>query len=207
MSAAPRDTASQYSKGLAALRGAFSRVASGIAARPDLVRWGLAAVGFVGAILLILSEFSTVTHVKVITVVLPKSERNGFDQNSGAMLILGLVALPMLVGAAWGSARPAMIAVGGIGVIALLIALVGDLPDVTKVGTIFRERYEDARAEAQIGFTFEWLGAVLLILSAGLMLLTEMGGKALTVLDDAVNRAKGPKGPQEPTPEPPTPEP
>src|SRR5690242_18358922 len=99
MSAPPRGTASQYSKGISALGGAFSRLGSGIAAHPRQVRWALAAVGLLGAVLLIVSEFSTVTHVKVITVVLPHSERTGFDQNSGAMLVLGLVALPMLYGA------------------------------------------------------------------------------------------------------------
>jgi hypothetical protein len=178
MSAPPRGTASQYSKGVSTLQGAFSRLASGIAAHPKAVRWGLATLGFAGAALLIVSEFSTVTQVKVITVVLPHSERTGFDQNSGAMLILGLLALPMLVGAAVGGSRPAMVAVAALGVIALLIALLGDLPDVTKTGTIFRERYEDAKAQAQIGFTFEWLGAVLLILSAGLLLLADAGRRA-----------------------------
>ena len=37
-----------------------------------------------------------------------------------------------------------MVAVGVIGVIALLIAVVGDLPDITQAGTVFTERYEDA---------------------------------------------------------------
>src|SRR5947208_2694566 len=150
MSAPPRGTASQYSKGVSALGGAFSRLGSGIAGRPREVRWALAAVGLLGALLLIVSEFTTVTHVKVITVVLPHSERTGFDQNSGAMLILGLVALPMLYGAARAGSRPAMLAVGVLGLIAFLIAILGDLPDVTQAGLIFRERYEDAKAEPQL---------------------------------------------------------
>src|SRR3954471_22459089 len=178
MSAPPRGTASQYSKGVSGLQAAFSRLASGIAAHPRVVRGVLATLGLAGAILLMVSEVLPVTHVKAITVVLPNSERTGFDQNSGAMLILGLLAVPMLVGAALGPSRPAMVAVAAIGVIALLIALLGDLPDVTKAGTIFRERYEDAKAQAQVGFTFEWLGAVLLILSAGLLLLADLGGRA-----------------------------
>ena len=171
MSAPPRGTASQYSKGVSALGGAFSRLGSGIAGRPREVRWALAGVGLLGALLLIVSEFATVTHVKVITVVLPHSERTGFDQNSGAMLILGLVALPMLYGAARAGSRPAMLAVGVLGLIAFLIAILGDLPDVTQAGLIFRERYEDAKAEPQFGFYLEVAGAVLLFLSAGLMFL------------------------------------
>jgi hypothetical protein len=178
VSAPPRGTASQYSKGVSGLQAAFSRLPSGIAAHPRALRWVPAALGLAGAVLLVISEFSTVTHVNAITVVLPNSERTGFDQNSGAMLILGLLAVPMLVGAALGPSRPAMVAVAAIGVIALLIALLGDLPDVTRTGTIFRERYEDAKAEAQVGFTFEWLGAVLLILSAALLRLADFGGRA-----------------------------
>ncbi len=170
MSAAPRGTASQYSKGLAALRGAFSRLASGIAGAPDALRWVLCAVGLVGAILLIVSEFTTVTHVKVITVVLPGTEVTGFDQNDGAMLVLGLVSLPMLYGAGRAGSRPAMAAVGLLGLVALLIALIGDLPDVTKVGTVVRERYEDAKAEPQAGFYLETLGAVLLLIAGGALL-------------------------------------
>ena len=141
------------------------------------LRWGLALVGLLGAVLLILSEFTTVTHVKVITVVLPGSAISGIDQNDGAMLILGVAALPMLLGSARGGSRPAMAAVALIGLIGLLIALVGDLPDVTKVGTILRERYEDAKAEPQVGFYLETLGAVLLLV-AGAALLLVSGGSA-----------------------------
>jgi hypothetical protein len=51
-----------------------------------------------------------------------------------------------------------MAAAGALGVIALLIALVGDHPDITRAGTIFTERYEDAQAEAQIAFWLELAG-------------------------------------------------
>jgi hypothetical protein len=148
-------------------------VASGIAGASGALRWGLAAVGVVGAALLVVSELVPVAHVKATTVVLPGSSRTGFDQNSGAILVLGLVALPMLYGAARAASRPAMVAVGALGLMALLIALIGDLPDVTKAGTIFTQRYEDAKAEPQIGFYLETLGAVLLLLSG--MLLTGAG--------------------------------
>jgi hypothetical protein len=175
MSAPPRGTASQYSRGVTALQTAYSRLVSGIAASPKAVRWGLAAVGLVGAVLLVVSEFLPIAHVRAITVVLPGSERTGFDQNSGAMLVLGLLALPMLFGSAWGASRPAMVAVGVLGLSALLIAVVGDHPDITKAGTIFTERYEDARAEAQSAYTFEFVGSILLILSSGLLLLAPAG--------------------------------
>ena len=190
MSAEPRGTTGNYSKGIGALRGAISRFGSGVAGAPDALRWGLALVGLVGAVLLVISEFTTVSQVKVITVVLPGSAITGFDQNDGAMLILGVAALPMLLGAAMGVSRPAMAAVLLIGLIGLLIALIGDLPDVTRVGTILRQRYEDAKAEPQIGFYLETLGAVLLLI-AGVAMLLVSGG-----------RAKAPRERSEPAPAP-----
>jgi hypothetical protein len=171
-------TTSQYSKAFSAFHAGFSRFAGGIAARPELVRWGLGALGAIGAILLVASEFSTITHVKVITVVLKGTEVSGFDQNSGAMLIVGLAALPMLYGAVRVASRPAMAAAALLGLIALLIALIGDLPEVTKVGTVVRASYEEAKASPQAGFYFETLGAVLLLLSGGGMLLLTDDGDA-----------------------------
>ena len=91
------------------------------------------------------------------------------------MLVLGVVALPLLYGAARGGSRPAMAAVGAIGVIALLITVVGDHPDVTQAGTVFTQRYEDAQAEALIAYWFEFVGAILLVMSAGLLLLADVG--------------------------------
>jgi len=89
--------------------------------------------------------------------------------------VLGVVALPLLYGAARGGSRPAMVAVGAIGVIALLIAVIGDHPDITQAGTVFTQRYEDARAEALIAYSFEFVGAILVVLSAGLLLLADVG--------------------------------
>jgi hypothetical protein len=48
-------------------------------------------------VLLAVSEFLPITHTRTITVVLPGSERSGLEQNSGALTVLGLLALPMLV--------------------------------------------------------------------------------------------------------------
>ena len=74
----------------------------------------------------------------------------------------------MIAGALRG-ARPAMAALAALGLVALLIALVGDVPDLNETGFI-GEVYEDAAAGPKAGFYLETLGAVLLLVSGGLML-------------------------------------
>jgi hypothetical protein len=55
----------------------------------------------------------------------------------------------------------------------LLIALVGDLPDVHKTGVI-GQLYDDARANPRLGYYLETLGGALLLLAGGGLLL--LGG-------------------------------
>jgi hypothetical protein len=61
-----------------------------------------------------------------------------------------------------------MAALAALGLVALLIALVGDVPDLDETGFI-GQVYEDAAAGAKAGFYLETLGAVLLLVSGGLM--------------------------------------
>jgi len=132
---------------------------------------GLLAAGLLGAILLIAADFSTLVEIKVITVT--KEKITGHDQHSWAMVILGVAAIPMAFGAARRRARPAMLGLVLLVVVALLIALIGDLPDTRSTGVI-GERYEEAAAQAGTGFFLETAGAVLLIVAGvgGLMLLS-----------------------------------
>jgi hypothetical protein len=122
-----------------------------------------------GAILLLVADFTTLFEIKVLTVT--RESRSGGSHHSYAMVVLGLAALPMAYGATRGS-RPAMAAMAGIGVIALLIALIGDLPDVNETGVIGRN-FTDAEASPGIGFFMETLGATLLVVAGG-------GGLVLT---------------------------
>ena len=127
-----------------------------------------AAVG--GPLLLIFSDFSTLIEIKVLTV--SKKTISGGSHHAYAMLVLGLAALPMAYGAVRTGTRPAMLALAVLGVIAGLIALVGDLPDIHKTGTIGRD-YANAHAYPRAGFYMETLGAALLLIAGG-------GGLVLT---------------------------
>ena len=131
----------------------------------------LAGVGFLAAILLIVSEFLPLYRVLVGALETEQRSETGWRNHAFAMLLLGLAAIPMLLGALRG-ARPAMWAVAGIGVVVIAIALTVDLPTAQESGTL-RESvtYEDAKAEPASGFFVETLGGVLLLFTGGLMLL------------------------------------
>jgi hypothetical protein len=136
------------------------------------VSGGLLALAAIGALLLIVSEFQTLYQVKVLTVV--EKTVVGHDQHSFAVLLVGLAALAMGLGVAFaGRARPAMAAIALLGIVALLIALIGDLPDVNSTGVI-GQNYSNASVSARIGFWMEAVGAVALIFSGVSMLLLSL---------------------------------
>jgi hypothetical protein len=90
------------------------------------------------------------------------------DQHSYAMLVLSIFALVLLV--VTFSARDeqlrqvAAMAIAVCGLIALLIFLIGDLPDVNKIGTLDdpRQSFIDAEAKPVAGFWLELVGSLVL---------------------------------------------
>ncbi len=96
------------------------------------------------------------------------SEIDAADQHGYATLVLAGFALILIAIAIATRGQPiselAAVAVAVCGVVALLIFLIGDLPDVNKVGTLddARESFVDAKAEPQAGFWFELAGALVL---------------------------------------------
>jgi hypothetical protein len=167
MSAPPREAANDYSSGSRLSRAALRRWTEGA---PTL-RVALAGLAAVAVVLLVVSEFLPLYRVVVGTLEIEQRSEAGWRNHAFAVLLLALAAVPMLLGALRG-ARPAMWALGGIGLVVLLVALTVDLPAARESGTL-RESvaYEDARAQPAAGFFVETLGGVLLLLAAGLMLL------------------------------------
>jgi hypothetical protein len=89
-------------------------------------------------------------------------------QHSYATLTLAVFALLLLVVAmaARGEqlGQVAAVAVAVCGLVALLIFLIGDLPDVNKIGTLDdpRQSFIDAQAKPVAGFWLELIGALVL---------------------------------------------
>jgi hypothetical protein len=128
---------------------------------------GLAAIA--GAILLVAAEFAAIYRIKAVTAVVDSV--TGYDRHGIALALLGVAALPMAYGAVRRGSRPATIALAVLGAIAILIAVVADVPDVHQTG-VFGEEYEQAVANPAIGLYLETLGgALLLVAGGGLMVL------------------------------------
>jgi hypothetical protein len=151
-----------------------------VPASPSVLRLGLAAAASIGVVCLVLATFATVIEIKVGTTTrVPDHDTHlsGWDRHGPALLVIALFAAAMIVGALRG-ARPAMVALAVLGLAALLIAVVGDVPDLHATGFI-GEVYEDAAAGPKAGFYLETLGAVLL-LASGVLLFVMAGVGAAT---------------------------
>ncbi len=132
---------------------------------------GLIVVGaLLAALLLLVAEFTALYQVHIATSSVPIKSVSGGSNHSYAMLVIAVAAAGLAL-AVWRSeSRTALLALGVLGVVALLIALIGDLPDshATGLSGSAARGYVNASSTPSAGLYLETLGAVLLILSCGL---------------------------------------
>jgi hypothetical protein len=132
-----------------------------------LSRYGLLVLPLVACVLLVIAEFSTLYEITIITVT--ADTVGGGGHHGFALLVIALAAAAMTVGAVRGGSRPAALALMILAVVALAVVLAIDLPDLDETGPYGRN-YEQAVAQAGIGFYLETAGAVLLVIGAVLVL-------------------------------------
>ena len=178
---------SDYSTGPRASRAAFPTLS------PLVV--GLLFAAVVGAVLLIVAEFSTTIQITVGAGRAVVDTAIGHERHGYSLLIIGLLVFPMVFGAAVGRSRPAMAAIAVVGLAALLVALIGDAPDIHKTG-VFGQNFEDAQADPKSGYYLETLGAVLVLI----------GGACSWVLTRARPAGEPAAAPARAAAEPPAPE-
>jgi hypothetical protein len=162
-------TAFEYSRGMAPSLPSLPRA--------NTPRFALLAAAAAGVICLLLATFATVIEIKVgTTTKVPDHDTHlsGWDRHGPALVLIALFAAAMIAGAVRG-ARPAMAALAALGLVALLIVIIGDVPDLDETGFI-GQVYEDAAAGPKAGFYLETLGAVLLLVSGGLMVALPAAG-------------------------------
>jgi len=152
--------------------GARARAAAGSA---GVAAWIVLALGVTGGVLLVVAEFSLIFQVDTLTsgtceelrnaAVADKCRAKGLEQHSFALILLGVFAIAMALGAARGASVPAAVALVVVGLVVVGIALFIDLPK-TKADGLLEPFYEQGRARAATGFYLELVGAGL-CLAAG----------------------------------------
>jgi hypothetical protein len=128
----------------------------------------LFAGGLLGAVLLLVAEFTTLFEVHAAASRTPVKSVPTGPHHSYAMALIAVVAAALAF-AVWRAASwPALVALGVLGITALLIALLGDLPDASATGLVLTaSHYVQANSMPSAGFYAETLGAVVLLLTAG----------------------------------------
>jgi hypothetical protein len=155
----------------------------------DALGIALAVAAFVGAVLLIVSDFTTLFRVHTAAgATVPNGSVSGHANHSFAMLVIGLASLPLAYWATRLGSRPAMAGLAALGLIAVIIAIGFDLSDATGTNTLART-FESATGSLSAGFYLETLGAALLIVSGG-------GGLVLTAPTREPRAARAPKAPE-----------
>lgn len=116
-----------------------------------------------GVSALVYAEFSDL--YKIVALSGPVLDtRAAADQHSHAVLVIGLGAgVAVLLARLTSSPLPAL-AAAALGIVALAIALIGDLPDVTSSG--FISGGEEAEAQPAAGFWLELVGGVVVTVGA-----------------------------------------
>ena len=137
------------------------------------------ALGAAGGVVLVVAELSTIVTVDVLTTgtceeiadpdVRDACDVSGFEQHGGALVLLGLAAIVMAIGAARGASRPAAFALIAIAAIVIAIAVLRDLPQTNETGLVGL-RYEEAKAGADSGLYIELVGAGLCAAAGALRL-------------------------------------
>jgi hypothetical protein len=133
-----------------------------------LISAGILAGALIGALLLLVAEFTTLFELKTaVSRTAVRSIGTG-SHHAYALVPVALLVAVLAFGVWRVGSRPALLAIGVLGVLALLIGLLGDLPDAHKSGLIATagHHYATAAATPSAGLYMETLGAVVLVITS-----------------------------------------
>src|SRR5436305_11486350 len=189
MSATPPEASTEYSRGSGASRAGRSPSDrrpedGGMGVDPGwstALRWAVLGCGLLGAVLLCLAEFTTLYTISSTTSSVALQSVSTGSHDAYALIPIALVAGALAYGASVMGSRPALLALGVLGIATLLIALVGDLPDARATGTIGSSstHFSSAAASPKVGLYLETVGAIALVIASGCgLLLGSTGSRA-----------------------------
>jgi hypothetical protein len=139
------------------------------------IRRAVLAGGLVGSLLLLVAEFTPLftihtssSHVAIKTI------QTG-SHHSYALIPIAVLTIVLTVEVWRNGSRLALLATGLLGIVALLIALLGDLPDAHATGLVgsLATGLKIASASPSAGLYLETLGGVVLLITAAAGLLLE----------------------------------
>jgi hypothetical protein len=168
MSAPAPEAENEYSKGPSRPRGRAKP-------RPGAFRlgaWAVAGLGVLGAVLLLGAEFAPLYVVHVSSYGARPSSVSAGAHNAYALVPIAVLAAVLALAGARRASHPALWALSALGLIAVLIAMIGDLPDTRARGITHGLAF--ASTTAGSGLYLETLGGVLLVAAGGLGLLSRL---------------------------------
>lgn len=133
---------------------------------PALIRGAILIGGLLGALLLLVAEFTTLFTVS--TSAGPVSSVSTGSHHTYALVPIAALVVVLSFAVYAAVSRPALLAIGLLAVIALLIALLGDLPDAQASGLVGggAQHYVAASASPSAGLYMETLGGVVLLITS-----------------------------------------
>jgi hypothetical protein len=137
------------------------------------VKLGVLGSAGLGALLLVLAEFTTLFTIHIASRRAALSSVATGSHDSYALLPIAALVFLLAVGVWRTGSRTALSAVAALGIAALLFGLIGDLPDAEKHGVLKlgAAHVQLASASPSAGLYLETLGAVVLIITGILGLL------------------------------------
>jgi hypothetical protein len=171
------EASTEYSRGNEASGADFGapgrRGSGGLTGPSARLALALLLAGLAGAALLVVAEFTPLLTIHTSASRAAYRTVNTGSNHSYALLPIGLLAMFLSYSAWQSQSRLALTAMGVLGVVALLIALLGDLPDAQASGLVgsAATRFTTASSTPSVGLYLETLGAVVLVISAGAGLL------------------------------------
>ena len=134
---------------------------------------GVALTAALGALLVLVSQFTALYHVHVATSSTPVKTIGTGANHAWAPIPIALLAGGLAFAVYRKRSRAALVALVVLGIVTLLIALLGDLPDAHATGIVGSgaSQYAEGTSTPSAGLYMETLGAILLLISGGIGLI------------------------------------
>ena len=120
--------------------------------------------GLLGALILAVSQFMTLAETRVAGNRVPVSSITVGSEHAFALLPIAVVAAVLAYGVWSAGSRPALLAIGVLGVLSLVIALARDLPYAHKRGVRLSAGHYVAAANSPAGGLYVETGGALILL-------------------------------------------